>query len=88
VRSITAGGGGAPAVVMSTGCDTGRADGSAASMTSTVGAPFKCDTRSSSINLHTTGGSTFGRHTCVAPTAVTAQVKHQPLQWNMGSVQR
>ena len=22
------------------------------------------------------------------PTAVTAQVKHQPLQWNIGSVQR
>ena len=22
------------------------------------------------------------------PTAVTPQVKHQPLQWNMGSVQR
>ena len=24
----------------------------------------------------------------VAPAAVTAQVKHQPLQWNIGSVQR
>ncbi len=33
-------------------------------------------------------GSTDGRHTCVPPAAVTAQVKHQPLQWNIGSVHR
>ena len=33
-------------------------------------------------------GSTRRRQTCVPATAVTAQVKHQPLQWNIGSVQR
>src|SRR5215813_13093845 len=33
-------------------------------------------------------GSTRRRQTCVPATAVTAHVKHQPLQWNMGSVQR
>src|SRR4029453_6785358 len=33
-------------------------------------------------------GSPFRRQTGVPATAVTAHVKHQPLQWNMGSVQR
>ena len=33
-------------------------------------------------------GSTLRRHTWVPPAAVTAQVKHQPLQWNIGSVHR
>jgi len=33
-------------------------------------------------------GSTRRRHTCVPDIAVTPQVKHQPLQWNIGSVQR
>ena len=33
-------------------------------------------------------GSTRRRHTCVAPSAVTPHVKHQPLQWNIGSVHR
>ena len=28
------------------------------------------------------------RHTCVPPTAVTAHVYVQPLQWNIGSVHR
>src|SRR5205814_10520566 len=33
-------------------------------------------------------GSTLRRQTWVPATAVTPQVKHQPLQWNIGSVQR
>ena len=33
-------------------------------------------------------GSTLRRQTCVPAAAVTPQVKHQPLQWNMGSVHR
>jgi hypothetical protein len=57
-------------------------------MTSTVGAPHRCVIPSFSISRQTRGGSTFGRQTCVAPAAVTAQVKHQPLQWNIGRVQR
>ncbi len=32
--------------------------------------------------------STRRRQTWVAPMAVTPQVKHQPLQWNIGSVHR
>ena len=88
MREITAGGGAAPAVVTCTGRSSRCAAGSEPSMTSTVGAPFRCVIASSAISFQTTGGSTFGRHTCLAPTAVTAQVKHQPLQWNIGSVQR
>ena len=30
-------------------------------------------------------GSALRRHTWRAPIAVTAQVKHHPLQWNMGT---
>ena len=33
-------------------------------------------------------GSTARRQTCVPPIAVTDQGKHQPLQWNIGSVHR
>ncbi len=33
-------------------------------------------------------GSTRRRHTCVPESAVTPHVKHQPLQWNIGSVHR
>ena len=33
-------------------------------------------------------GSTLRRQTWRPATAVTAQVKHQPLQWNIGSVHR
>ena len=33
-------------------------------------------------------GSTRRRQMCVPAIAVTAHVKHQPLQWNIGSVQR
>ena len=33
-------------------------------------------------------GSTAGKKTCLRAAAVTAQVKHQPLQWNIGSVHR
>src|SRR5579864_6423578 len=88
VREITAGGGGAPAVVTCTGRSSGCAASSAPSITSTAGAPFRCVTPSAAISRQTTGGSTFGKQTCRPPTAVTAHVKHHPLQWNIGSVQR
>ncbi len=42
------------------------------------------DSRRSQIRA----ASTRRRQTCVPATAVTAHVKHQPLQWNMGRVQR
>src|SRR5215203_4356674 len=34
---------------------------------------------------HIAAGSTLRRHTWRAPIAVTAQGKHQPLQWNIGT---
>src|SRR5262249_61422526 len=43
---------------------------------------------SASIRSQMRLGSTFRRQTWVPATAVTAHVKHQPLQWNIGSVQR
>ena len=43
---------------------------------------------SASISSQMRAGSTLRRQTWVPATAVTAQVKHQPLQWNIGSVQR
>jgi hypothetical protein len=57
-------------------------------MESTVGAPSRCVTPSSRMSRQTSSGSTFGRHTCVPAAAVTAHGKHQPLQWNIGSVHR
>ena len=57
-------------------------------MDSTVGAPSRCVTPCSRTSSQIRAGSTFGRQTCVAAAAVTAHGKHQPLQWNIGSVQR
>ena len=47
-----------------------------------------CVTFSVSISSRIFFGSTLRKHTCVAPAAVTAYGKIQPLQWNMGNVQR
>ena len=55
---------------------------------STVGAAQKCVIGMPIDQGQISLGSTCGTQTCVAPAAVTAQVKHQPLQWNIGSVQR
>ena len=55
---------------------------------STVGAPHMLVTPCCSMSRYTSAGSTRRRQIWVPPTAVTAQVWHQPLQWNMGSVQR
>ena len=57
-------------------------------MRSTVGAPHRWVTPQRSINRYASAGSNRRRHTWVAPTAVTAQGKHHPLQWNMGRVHR
>jgi hypothetical protein len=59
-----------------------------ASEISTVGAALKWVIPRAPIAAQTRAGSTFRRQTWVPPAAVTAQVKHQPLQWNIGSVQR
>jgi hypothetical protein len=64
------------------------ASGSQIVIVSTVGAAQKCVTPDSRMCCQMSFGSSFGRHRCTPPTAVTAQLKHQPLQWNIGSVQR
>ena len=58
------------------------------SMLSTVGAPHIWVTPCSTIIGKISAGSTLRRQTCVPPIAVTDQGKHQPLQWNIGSVHR
>ena len=55
---------------------------------STVGAALKWVIPSARSSRQVSAVSTVRRHTWVPPAAVTAQVKHQPLQWNIGSVQR
>src|SRR5258705_296819 len=88
VRPRRVGDGGAPATVIVTGLSSRRAAGSLTTPMWTVGAPLKWVTPSLSSSAQMRAGSTFRRQTWRPPTAVTAQVKHQPLQWNMGSVQR
>ena len=57
-------------------------------MVSTVGAALKWVIPSSRSSRQISAVSMARRHTWVPPAAVTAQVKHQPLQWNIGSVHR
>src|SRR4029079_7207539 len=83
IRAITVGEGGAAAVVTWIGGSTCRAAGAGARITRTVGAPLKWVTRSSPNSSQMRPGSTWRRHTWVAPAAVTAHGKHQPLQWNI-----
>ena len=88
VRS-TWGAGGAPAVVMvSPDRSWPAAAGDEYMDVSTVGAQHMWVTPLSPISLYISTGSTRLRQTWVAPMAVTPHVKHQPLQWNMGSVHR
>ena len=54
---------------------------------STVGAAHRCVAPARS-SRQTAAGSGRRRTTLVAPQPATAQLKHQPLQWNIGSVQR
>ena len=57
-------------------------------MVSTVGAALKWVIPSVRSSRQISAGSMARRQTWVPPAAVTAQVKHQPLQWNIGSVHR
>ncbi len=90
IALITLAGGGEPPVWMCTTCGNLRrcSAGAAVSMVSTVGAPHMCVTPCSTMRSNTCWGSTARRQTCVPPIAVTDHGKHQPLQWNIGSVQR
>ena len=88
MRVITVGPGGAQATVATSSQPSWCASGALAISVSTVGAPSRCVTRSSSKSFQITSARTARRHTCVPPIAVTAQGVHQPLQWNIGSVHR
>ena len=63
------------------------AAGLAISMVQTVGAAQKC-VMPSRKSCHTRSGSMRGMQTLHDPAAAVAQGKHQPSQWNIGSVQR
>ena len=80
--------GGAPAVTMVSGRSSSWACGAVASVLSTVGAPHMWSMPSLSISDHIASPRTARRQTCVPAAAVTAQVVHQPLQWNIGSVHK
>ncbi|MCY1551483.1 hypothetical protein D9M68_878190 [compost metagenome] len=59
-----------------------------ASMANTVGAAQKWSTPCSTIASKMVCALTLRRHTWVPAAAVMAQVKHQPLAWNIGKVHR
>ena len=82
------GDGGAPAVVITSGCRGGRRPWRVRIVVTTVGAPLRWVTPCSRINDQITSPRTSRRQTCVPPIAVTAHGVHQPLQWNIGSVHR
>ena len=54
----------------------------------TIGAPQRCVTLWVAMASYIAGARTARRQTCVPATTDSDQVKHQPLQWNIGSVQR
>ena len=86
-RAIIVGEGGAPPTTHVTSCSSGAASAWASSEISTVGAAHRCVAPARS-SRQTAPGSGRGSTTLVAPTPGAAHVKHQPLQWNIGSVQR
>ena len=90
MRSMTTAGGAAPPVATLVRRGSGRfaSAGACTSMLSTIGAPHMCVMRCSAMASKIRFGSTLRRHTCVPAAAVTAQVKVQPEQWNIGSVHR
>src|SRR5204862_5836970 len=83
-------GGAAPPVAISTVCGNGvfTPSGAWISIVITMGAPHMWVTPCRAMAGKISAGSTRRRQTCVPPTAVTAHVYVQPLQWNIGSVQR
>ncbi len=80
--------GGAAAVITVRPCSSGCAASAFTSSERTIGAPFRWVTPSSSIRRHISSPRTARRHTWRPPAATIAHGWHQPLQWNIGSVQR
>ena len=66
----------------------GVAAGSLTIVVRTVGAALRWVTPSASISRQISSPRTARRHTWRPVIAVTAQVVHQPLQWNIGRVHR
>ncbi len=90
MAASTASGGGAAAVTNSILLGSGRFSSSLAlsRVDMTMGAPHRWVTLWSAMASKIGLARTQRRHTCVPATADSVQGKHQPLQWNMGSVHR
>ena len=90
MRPSSVGDGGEPPVAARIGGSkrTPRAASASASINKTVGAPHRCVTRSRTSSSKMRAGSSERSITWRPAAAVTAQGKHQPLQWNSGSVHR
>src|SRR5262245_66546266 len=90
MAASTASGGGAAAVKNSTTCGNGffSLAGALSSVAITMGAPHKCVTFCVAIASYIADARTARRHTCVPATTEIDHRKHQPLQWNIGSVHR
>ena len=86
----TAAGGADPAVIIAMVRPTSRRSsaGALSSRLATTGAPQRWVTPSRTIASKIAPASTRRRQTCVPARAVMVQGKHQPLQWNIGRVQR
>ena len=90
MAAITAAGGAEAAVMTSiVRSRRPRNAGSAfASMFRMMGAPQRCVTRSRSIAAKIASAVIRRKQTCVPATSDSVQGKHQPSQWNIGSVHR
>src|SRR6185369_16058704 len=88
--SSTATGGAAPAINPTTerALPPFGAPGALISVLYTIGAPHIWVTPCCGISSNILAGSTLRRQTLMPAEAATVQGKHQPLQWNIGSVQR
>ena len=86
----TASGGGAAAVKNATlpGNTRRSSSGALSSSDITMGAPHRCVTPCSASAAYMAFARTWRRQTWVPATTESDQGKHQPLQWNIGSVQR
>ena len=65
-----------------------RRRGALSSVDITIGAPHRCVTLWLAMASKIGAARTARRHTCVPATTDSVQGKHQPLQWNIGSVHR
>src|SRR5690349_14053765 len=90
IAASTASGGGAAAVKNSTTCGSGffSFSGALSSVAITIGAPHRCVTLCIAIASYIALARTARRQTCVPAATEIDHGKHQPLQWNIGSVHR